>query len=158
MLDASPSAPHGTCEKGGCRPSPAPACGMSPSRKSFVYVSPTTGCEPGPWGSCSAARPRAFEPVSVAARTDEAWKGWGLERVTPHECRHSYSSFFDAAGVWPTRADRYMGHADRSTPGRYRHQLDGQLVEDAALLDAYLSLTGAHTGAHSPDAVSLSES
>jgi len=61
----------------------------------------------------------------------------GLERVTLHECRHAYSSFLDAAGVWPTRADRYMGHADHSTPGRYRHQLEGQLAEDALLLDAY---------------------
>lgn len=65
----------------------------------------------------------------------------------------------DAAGVWPTRADRYMGHADNSTPGRYRHQLEGQLAEDALLLDAYLSLsaTGAQTGAHPEETASLSE-
>lgn len=102
---------------------------------------------------------RPFEPVSVAARADEAWTAHGLERVTLHECRHAYSSFLDAAGVWPTRADRYMGHADHSTPGRYRHQLEGQLAEDALLLDAYLSLsaTGAQTGAHPEEAASLSQ-
>jgi len=52
-----------------------------------------------------------------------------------------------------------MGHADHSTPGRYRHQLEGQLAEDALLLDAYLSLsvTGAQTGAHPEETASLSE-
>lgn len=100
---------------------------------------------------------RPFEPVGVAARADEAWKTHGLERVTLHECRHAYSTFLDAAAVWPTRADRYMGHADHSTPGRYRHQLEGQLAEDAALLDAYLNLTGAHPGAHVDKAAQLSE-
>jgi integrase len=101
---------------------------------------------------------RPFEPVGVAARADEAWAAHGLERVTLHECRHAYSTFLDAAGVWPTRADRYMGHADHSTPGRYRHQLEGQLADDAALLDAYLSLTGAHDGAQLEEVASLSES
>jgi hypothetical protein len=38
-----------------------------------------------------------------------------------------------------------MGHADHPTPGRYRHQLEGQLADDAALLNAYLSLAGAQT-------------
>jgi integrase len=56
-----------------------------------------------------------------------------------HECRHSYSSFLDAAGVSETRADRYMGHSIRTVSGRYRHQLDGQLAEDAARLENYLA-------------------
>jgi hypothetical protein len=31
-----------------------------------------------------------------------------------------------------------MGHADHSTPGRYRHQLDAQYLEDANALRDYL--------------------
>jgi hypothetical protein len=48
------------------------------------------------------------------------------------------SSYLDAAGVWPTNADRYMGHRDASVAGRYRHAFPGQLEADAALLDSYL--------------------
>jgi hypothetical protein len=50
-----------------------------------------------------------------------------------------------------------MGHANPSVANRYRHQLDGQLADDAARLDEYLSgatagkvvrlPTGAHPGA-----------
>jgi integrase len=74
-----------------------------------------------------------------------------------HELRHSYSSYLDAAGISETRANRYMGHSDPSVQARYRHQLEGQLAEDAARLDEYLTgaaagkvvpiLTGAQTGA-----------
>jgi integrase len=74
-----------------------------------------------------------------------------------HEYRHSFSSWLSAAGVPDSRADRYMDHADHSTPGRYRHQLDGQYLEDAKTLANYLRLsdssarmihaTGANTGA-----------
>ena len=62
-----------------------------------------------------------------------------VERFTFHEARHSFSTFMDHAGVSETRADRYMGHATPGIGGRYRHQLPGQLAEDAGLLDEYLS-------------------
>ena len=68
--------------------------------------------------------------------------GAGRDRARPiglHECRHSYSSYLDAAGVSEARADRYMGHSNRSIAARYRHQLDGQLAEDAARLEEYLA-------------------
>ena len=61
-----------------------------------------------------------------------------LEPIGFHECRHSYSSFLDAAGISETRADRYMGHSNASVQARYRHQLTGQLAEDAGRLDEYL--------------------
>jgi integrase len=64
--------------------------------------------------------------------------------VTPHECRHAFENFLEAAGVWPTRAERYFGHSDPTVTGRYRHQLPGQLEADAALLDEYV--TGAVSG------------
>jgi hypothetical protein len=37
-----------------------------------------------------------------------------------------------------------MGHANASVANRYRHQLEGQLAEDARRLDDYL--TGATAG------------
>jgi integrase len=97
-----------------------------------------------------------FTPSFAQDKADEAWAR--LKRVTLHECRHSYSTYLDAAGVSETRADRYMGHSNPSVANRYRHQLEGQLAEDAARLDAYLAgalagkvvqlPTGAHPGAH----------
>ncbi len=59
-----------------------------------------------------------------------------------HECRHSYSSYLDAAGISETRADRYMGHSNGSMRARYTHQLPAQLAEDAVTLDAYLIAAG----------------
>ena len=47
-------------------------------------------------------------------------------------------------GIFETRADRHMGHSNPSVANRDRHQLEGQLVEDGAQLDAYLR--GAITG------------
>jgi hypothetical protein len=58
------------------------------------------------------------------------------------ECRHTFSTFLDAAGVSETRADRYMGHSVHSVANRYRHPR--QFAEDAARLDEYLS--GAEAG------------
>jgi integrase len=100
-----------------------------------------------------------FTPGYVQDRADEAWAstcttcgqpkdehedGEGcdyepLTRATLHELRHGYESFLDAAGVPETRQRRYMGHADTSITGRYRHTIDGQLAEDAKRLDEYLA-------------------
>ena len=91
-----------------------------------------------------------FTPSHVQDSADGVWavaaigaflrgESTTVERVTLHECRHSYSTFLDAAGISETRADRYMGHSNPSVANRYRHQLEGQLAEDAARLDEYLS-------------------
>ena len=114
-----------------------------------------------------------FTPTHVRAKAREAWAAENarrtkeaeeqggkpelLEAIGLHELRHSYSSYLDAAGVSETRADRYMGHSNPSVANRYRHQLEGQLAEDAARLDSYLTgavsgkvvpiQTGARTGA-----------
>jgi integrase len=95
-----------------------------------------------------------FEPKNVARKAERAWavgaigaflRGMpsSLEPISLHECRHSFGSWVDAAGVTGTRADRMMGHSDGSVAGRYRHQLPGQLAEDARLVDAYLAGSGA---------------
>jgi integrase len=96
-----------------------------------------------------------FEPKNVARKASAAWKAANarrteeaaeteegpvlLEPITLHECRHSFSTFLDHAGVSAARADRYMGHSDGSVAGRYRHQLPTQLAEDAKIVDAYLA-------------------
>jgi integrase len=98
---------------------------------------------------------RPFEPVSVQARADKGWAEHGLERITLHECRHTYSSFLAAAGIPRERRDWYRGHADHSMDARYTHALPGQLTADAELLDAYL--TGAQTGAQTPEPAPLSK-
>jgi integrase len=90
-----------------------------------------------------------FTPGFVQDKADEAWavatvgaflrgESIDVERLTLHECRHSFSTYLDAAGISETRADRYMGHSNPSVANRYRHQLAGQLSEDAARLDSYL--------------------
>jgi integrase len=79
----------------------------------------------------------AFNYGKTTRRAYAAWKDAGLTRITLHECRHSYSTFLDGAGISETRADRYMGHANHSVQNRYRHP--SRYAEDAELLDEYLS-------------------
>jgi integrase len=95
-----------------------------------------------------------FEPKNIARKAKAAWTAANAERaveerpllepITLHEARHSFSTWLDTAGVSGSRADRMMGHSDGSVAGRYRHQLPGQLAEDAKLVDAYLA--GARAG------------
>jgi integrase len=80
-----------------------------------------------------------FMPREVSDRADEAWTEAKLERLTLHQGRHSFSTWLDAAGVSPDRADRYLGHSRGTVQGRYRHILDGQLEDDAKRVDAYLA-------------------
>jgi integrase len=97
-------------------------------------------------------------------RADEAWKNAGLERLTPHACRHTFASLMIAAGVNAKALSTFMGHANISiTLDRYGHLMPGSEEEAAALLDSYLTaqrkraedqareasagLTGAQTGA-----------
>jgi integrase len=109
-----------------------------------------------------------FTPTFVSDGADDAWAAAAigaflrgeslpveLRRVTLHECRHAHGSFLDAAGISESRCDRYMGHARAGVADRYRHQLRGQLADDAGRLDEYLAGRGAGnlvhlaTGAHS---------
>ena len=95
------------------------------------------------------------EPFSPNTLRDNALRQWAAAAVGSflqgrdadlvpiglHEARHSFSTWMDAAGISETRADRYMGHSNPSVQGRYRHQLDGQLADDAAALTAYIEGT-----------------
>ncbi len=108
-----------------------------------------------------ATATRPFNAEKLTERADEAWKSAGLNRITLHECRHTFASLMIAAGVNAKALSTFMGHANISiTLDRYGHLMPGSEAEAAGLLDAYLaaqrhdadaapskSLTGAPTGA-----------
>jgi integrase len=72
-------------------------------------------------------------------RADKAWKAAKLERITLHECRHTFASLMIAAGVNAKALSTYMGHANISiTLDKYGHLMPGNEAEAAGLLDAYL--------------------
>lgn len=92
-----------------------------------------------------------FVPNNVRRQAERCWAAAAvgaflrgdveieLVPIGLHEARHSFSTWLDHAGISETRADRYMGHANPSVQTRYRHQLEGQLTEDAARLEAWLA-------------------
>jgi integrase len=80
-----------------------------------------------------------FSPQALQRRADAAWKSAGLERLTPHDLRHTYASFMIAAGVNIKALSTFMGHSGVSiTLDRYGHLLPGAEEEAAGLLDDYL--------------------
>ena len=80
-----------------------------------------------------------FAPSRVTERADNAWKTAGLERITLHECRHTYASYAIAAGVNLKALSTFMGHAKIAiTLDLYGHLLPGSEDEAAGLLDTYL--------------------
>lgn len=86
----------------------------------------------------TAARPFAGEKLSE--RADVAWKSAGLNRITLHECRHTFASLMIAAGVNAKALSTFMGHANISiTLDRYGHLMPGSEAEAADLLDSYLA-------------------
>jgi integrase len=86
----------------------------------------------------SAERP--FNPSTIQSRADRAWSGVGLDRITLHECRHTYASLMIAAGTRAEDLSKYMGHASIAiTVDRYGHLMPGAHNEAAARLDAYMS-------------------
>lgn len=73
-----------------------------------------------------AGRPKdgPVSPVSVmsgklAERATKAWGKVGAERITLHECRHTYASFLMASGYTLKEIMEYMGHADLAMVQRY---------------------------------------
>ena len=82
---------------------------------------------------------RPFVPEGVQRPADAAWKKAGLDRITFHECRHSFAALMIAAGVNAKALQTYMGHANISiTLDRYGHLMPGSEEEAASLLDTYL--------------------
>lgn len=93
------------------------------------------------------ARPdgRPFASESVAERATKAWAATGLERLTLHECRHTFASLMIAAGVNAKTLQEIGGWSSIAIVyDRYGHLMPGARGEAASLLDAYLeSETGA---------------
>ncbi len=82
----------------------------------------------------------SFTSNMLQRRADHAWKEAGLERITPHACRHTFASLMVAAGVNAKALSTFMGHANISiTLDRYGHLMPGSEEEAAGLLDAYLT-------------------
>jgi integrase len=80
-----------------------------------------------------------FTPNMLQRRADQAWRAGGLQRVTPHNCRHTFASLMIAAGVNAKALSTFMGHANISiTLDRYGHLMPGSEEEAAGLLDGYL--------------------
>jgi integrase len=104
-----------------------------------------------------------FRAQTLPRRADVAWREAGLDRITFHECRHTFASLMIAAGVNAKALSTYMGHATIAiTLDRYGHLMPGSEAEAAALLDGYVTAqreaaaeaargagTGAQTGAQS---------
>ncbi len=64
-----------------------------------------------------------------------------LERITPHECRHTFASLMIATGVNAKALSTFMGPANISiTLDRYGHLMPGSEEEAAGLLDGYLAV------------------
>ena len=81
----------------------------------------------------------AFSPRVCTLVADEAWKAAGLERLTLHECRHTYASYMIAAGVNAKAISTYMGHSSiKTTYDEYGHLMSGNEGEAADLLGAFL--------------------
>ncbi len=55
-----------------------------------------------------------FDPSKLTKRADRAWEAAGLERITLHECRHTFASLMIAAGVNAKALQSFMGHANIS--------------------------------------------
>ncbi len=86
------------------------------------------------------ANDRPFAPKSVEDRASRAWRAAELERITLHECRHTYASFAIAAGVNAKALSTYMGHANIAiTLDKYGHLMPGNEAEAAGLLDVFLA-------------------
>jgi integrase len=87
-----------------------------------------------------ATETRPFNGEKLSERADKAWESAGLNRITLHECRHTFASLMIAAGVNAKALSTFMGHANISiTLDRYGHLMPGSEAEAADLLDAYLA-------------------
>jgi integrase len=85
---------------------------------------------------------RPLEPATIHKRADRHWRQAGLERLRPHEARHTYASLMIAAGINPKNLSTYMGHASIIiTLDRYGHLLPGNETDATAQLDKYLAAT-----------------
>ncbi len=75
---------------------------------------------------------RSVMSGKLAERATDAWADAGLERITLHECRHTYASLLMAAGYTLKELMEFMGHADLQMVNRYVKRLPQPGETDAA--------------------------
>jgi integrase len=68
----------------------------------------------------------------TAARAEAAWTAAGLNRITLHECRHTYASLLMAAGYTIKELMEFMGHADLQMVNRFVKLVPQPGQDDAA--------------------------
>jgi integrase len=110
--------------------------------RSLIGMTPTPTAEAGLVFGRGPDAP--FEPWTVTARARRAWSAAGLDRITLHECRHTYASMMIAAGVNAKALQTFMGHSSITiTLDRYGKLFPGSENEAAVLLNAYLERANA---------------
>lgn len=83
---------------------------------------------------------------NVVKRARKVWEPAGLEPIGLHECRHTFVTWLDLAGVSPKTNSILAGHstperqsgAASITLSRYTHTLPGELERARDLLDVFL--------------------
>ena len=81
----------------------------------------------------------AFVATTLSDRADRAWKAAKLDRITLHECRHTFASLLIDAGVNAKAVQTFMGHATiEMTFDQYGHLIPGSRDQARELVDGYL--------------------
>ncbi len=81
-----------------------------------------------------------FVPSTLTARADVAWEAASLERITLHECRHTFASLLIAAGENPKAVQEFLGHSTITiTFDLYGHLFPGSRDEARARMDIYIA-------------------
>jgi integrase len=87
---------------------------------------------------------RSVMSGKLASAATAAWEQAGLNRITLHECRHTYASMLMAAHYTIKEIMEYMGHADLQMVNRYVKLLPQPRDDNAAArLNDYLRMSGA---------------
>ena len=85
---------------------------------------------------------RSVMSGKLANAATSAWEHAGLNRITLHECRHTYASMLMAAHYTLKELMEYMGHSDLQMVNRYVKLLPQPRDDNAAeRLNAYLRLS-----------------
>src|SRR3954463_5185224 len=75
---------------------------------------------------------RSVMSGKIAAQAEKAWDRASLNRITLHECRHTYASLLMAAGYTIKELMEFMGPADLQMVNRYVKLLPQPGEDDAA--------------------------
>lgn len=82
---------------------------------------------------------RPFSAESLTKRATRRWQAAGVQRITLHECRHTFASLMIAAGVNAKTLQEIGGWSSIAIVfDRYGHLMPGARDEAAGLLNDYL--------------------